>query len=244
MTSGSRPATRSSGACSRASHRRRVAFGMMPSRNVFLCCGGPSGEPGRDESGDQQADGQHDGRRRGNGRDDRGCRQRQHHRDANRHQCAHQHVGQLVDVGADPGHQFTAVQPDGGRRRSARQPSIDLHPRGAGRAQGRVVGGQSLAIVQHPPRDREHANRDRRHRQVQHGRHLPGARDQPCRNTGQGQRTAQREHPERNRRQDARQPGTQQVGGGQQQRPAAPGSAALRSPRAHGGDPTRNHAGA
>ena len=63
-------------------------------------------------------------------------------------------------------------------------------------AQGDVVGHQPLEVAQHPAADAERAHRDGRDRQLEHRRHLRGARDQPGRHRGQRDRAAERERPE------------------------------------------------
>jgi len=118
----------------KSDHCRRVTFRMTLSGNIFLRGGGSAGEPGGNEAGEQQTDRQYRRRRQRDGGHHRGCRQGLHRRDTDRYQGTHQHVGQFINVRADPRHQLTAGQADSGRRRSVRQPVIDLRPRRAGRA--------------------------------------------------------------------------------------------------------------
>ena len=149
-------------------HGRRVPLGMTLPGNRFLRCGGRAGKPGATTPATRRQTASTAAAAGEIAAINRRRRQPQHRRDSHRDHCTHQNVGQFVDVGAHAGHQLTAVQPDGCRCRPVGQAVIDLLPRCAGRAQGGVVGCQSLAVAQHATRDRERSYRHDRDGQVQH----------------------------------------------------------------------------
>jgi hypothetical protein len=120
-------------------HRRDIAGAMVLRGNSFLRGNGPGGQPRRQHPGNQQAPGQHGARGGRDDRDDGGGGHRQHHGDTDRQHRTHQHVGQLVDIGSDAGHQFAAVPAHHRVDGPASQPCVDPFACRAGGPQRRVV---------------------------------------------------------------------------------------------------------